>query len=226
MASPAVLEGHLDTVAGGARHVVCEHTFVAGKPVDEGGLPGVGPPDDAHSDAPVVAVVAVGVLGIVMGEQRGQRVGEASDAAAVHGRGRDRLTEAERVELRGGDGLVQPVGLVGGEDDRLAAASQPVRDALVRPGQAGSGIEHQDQHIRFLDRERGLVGDELRDRVSVTGQATGIDHHDIASLNARVAVATVASQPRQVRDERVPRAGEGVEQGRLADVRAADESNR
>ena len=130
------------------------------------------------------------------------------------------------MKFGGGDGLVQPVGLVGGEDDRLAAASQPVHDALVRPGQARSGIEHQHHRVGLLDRERGLVRDEPRDRIPFAGQTTGINHHDVAFPNTCVAVATVASQPRQVRDERVPRAGEGVEQGRLTDVRATDECNR
>ena len=138
----------------------------------------------------------------------------------------DRLTEAEGVELGGGDGLVEPVDLVGGKENRLAVASEPVRDALVRAGQALSRIENQHHHVGLLDRERGLVGDEGGERITAAGEAAGVDRHCIASLDTHVAIAPVTGQSRQVRDEGVPGAGQRVEQRGLADVGAADECER
>ena len=130
------------------------------------------------------------------------------------------------MELGGGDGLVDPVDLVGGEEDRLAVAPEPISDALVRAGQALSRIEHQHHRVGLLDRERSLVGDERGDRIPVVGEAAGVDDHGIAPLDADVAVAPVTGQSGQVRDEGVPRARQRVEQGGLADVGAADECDR
>ena len=227
VAPPAVLEGHLHAVAGSARRIVREHPGFTREPVDEGGLAGVGPPDDADPDA---AVAARGrrrfVSGRLRGERPGQHGGQAADAPAVQGRDRDRIAEAERVELGGGDGLVESVDLVGGEHDGLAVAPEPVRDALVRAGQAVPRVEHQHHHAGLLDRERGLAGDEPGDRITVAGQAAGIDHDRVAPLDPCVAVAPVAGQSRQVRDQGVPGAGQRIEQGGLADVRAADERDR
>ena len=224
---PTVLEGHLHAVAGGARRIVGKHPGFAGEPIDQGGFAGVGPPDDADSNA---AVATRGRRGFVSGghwrEHRSQRGGQAADTPAVQRRDRDGLPEAERVKVGGGDDLVEPIDLVGREDHRLAVASESIRDALVRGGQAVSRIEHQHHHTGLLDRERGLIGDEPGDRISVAGQAAGIDHDGIAPLDPHVAVPPVPGQSRQIRDQSVPGTGQGVEQGGLAGVRAADERNR
>ena len=223
VALSAVPEGHLDAVARGARRVMREHSRAAGEPVDEGGFSGVGPSDDADPDT---LLAVAGRARPVLREHPGQRGGKAVDASAMRRRDRDRVAEAQRMEIDGGGGFGESVDLVGGHGDRFAAAPQPIRDAPVRAGEARSRIEHQHQQRGFFDRERGLIRDELRYRVAAVGQTPGIDHHDVASSDARVAVTPVARQSRQVRDERVARARQGVEQCRLADVRAADERKR
>ncbi len=54
---PAALEGHIDTVAGGARHVVGQHPFFAKDAIDEGGLADIGPAEDGDLDAAILDVL-------------------------------------------------------------------------------------------------------------------------------------------------------------------------
>jgi hypothetical protein len=91
-----------------------------------------------------------------------------------------------------------PVARVGEEDDRVGL------------GQRGRGL------LRHLAEQS-----VLRHRL----EPAGIDDMVGPRPEPAVAVVPVAREARDVRDERVPRPREAVEEGRLADVRPADDDD-
>ena len=119
-------------------------------------LPALGRPTMASFSGRSSSVV----LG-VSGPGRRQPVGDfrhqVGHALAMFGRDADRIAEAQRIGIqdrRRGDAAL---GLVGDQQHGLALPAQPLGEMLVRRGDAGAGVEHE-QHQVGLRHRAGRSG--------------------------------------------------------------------
>ena len=225
-------------VPGLSRH---DHAIRAEDAVHEGRLAGVRPPNDRHPRRTELGLGELGhlFLGEVLGCDRYRRlglgrrrealhdeVGEVAGVAAVLRRDRDGRVEAEGVELDRIGFAGRVVALVDDEDHRRLGASQAVRDLVVERGDAGVGVDHEQDEIGLLDRHPCLLLDALLDvGPGLQLQAAGVDHGERAAGPLRGAVDAVAGGARDVGDDRDALADEPVEERALADVRAADDGD-
>src|SRR5204863_3207571 len=81
------------------------------------------------------------------------------------GRHRERLAEAERVELAEGALLPRGLDLVRGEDDRSVGAPEHACDLEIERGCAGSRVHHEQDEVRLLDRDEHLLAHGLDERL-------------------------------------------------------------
>ena len=125
------------------------------------------------------------------------------------------------MEIRGDDVGVQPFRLVDREEDRLARAAQFLRDESILRGQPGARIDEQHEAVRLLDRALGLHAHLRFDAGWVLDETAGIDGDVGNRAEAPESVLPVARDARHVRDDGVARAGQCIEERRLADVRTA-----
>ena len=79
--------------------------------------------------------------------------------------------------------------LVNGQEDGLAAANQQAHQVVVRAGQFGARVDHQDQRIGVFERDFGLVVDLGGDQFRVVGHNAARVHQ--AELPARPLVLAV-----------------------------------
>ncbi len=74
-----------------------------------------------------------------------------ADATTVGGSDRQRITQAQRTEFRAGNIRIDAVDLVGHQEATLVPLAQVFADHLVRRGQPGAGVDHEQDGIGFLD---------------------------------------------------------------------------
>ena len=80
--------------------------------------------------------------------------------------------------------------------------------------------------VTLRDRLLGLRGHFPRDPLGMQRfEPAGVDDDVVARADPAHAVMTIAREPREVRHQRGPRPRQAVEQGRLADIRSADDRN-
>ncbi len=147
------------------------------------------------------------------------------DAAAVGGGDRDRIPQGQRAELGASEVGIDGVDLVGHQEAALVPLAQVLGDHLVGGGQAGAGIDQEQHGIGLLDGLQRLLGHFRIDALFVAGDAAGIDDDEFLALPLGLAVLAVAGQARVLRHDGVAGAGQAVEQGGLADVRATHQGN-
>ena len=124
----------------------------------------------------------------------------------------------------GGVGLAaRAVDLVGAQHDGLAGLAQQLDDGLVGVGRADLGVDDEDDRVGGLDRELGLRGDGGVDAEDVLLPAAGVDDLEAAARPLGLVGDAVAGDAGLVLDDGLAAADDAVHQGRLADVRAADD---
>jgi hypothetical protein len=207
-------------VPGDARLWPDEEAILADQPVDQRGLARVRPPDDGDLDG-VVAELFLIAFGRLVDRQR---LVELGHALAVLGGDLKRLAETKVVGLESPRGAGVTLGLVGGQDHRLGCAAKDLAEHAVERNHAFAGVDQEQADVRFFDgplclgahpRFQALVGDIL--------EAGGVDQLQLKVADSPRAEAPVASHARAVVDDRQLLAGEAVEQGRFADIGAADD---
>lgn len=134
-----------------------------------------------------------------------------------------RLAETEGPQ-RGGVRLAAlAVDLVGAEHDGLAGPAQQLDDGLVGVRGTDGGVHHEDDRVGRLDRVLRLGGDGGVQAEDVLLPAAGVDDLEAAARPLRLVGDAVAGDARLVLDDGLAAADDPVHQGRLADVRAADD---
>ncbi len=142
-------------------------------------------------------------------DARKRDLDDVVDAPAVGRGNRDRLAEAEAVELRGDYAWVAVLALVDRDGHRLAAPAQHVRDEAVGGVEARLAINQEHDAVGFLDGARGLARHQLVHAARRLDQAAGVDDDETMRLDTAIAVLAVAGQARNVGDQGVARAASG-----------------
>ena len=90
---------------------------------------------------------------------------------------------------------------------------------------SGPGIGDEDQAISFGDRALGLGAHLRLNAYRILDQPPGVDDDVGHGPNPAETVLPVTRESGHVRYDRIARAGQDIEQGRLADVRPSDKCN-
>ena len=213
----------VDGVARCARHRADQGPLVAEQGVEQRRLADVRP---AHDREPVGLLVG-GRFEIGRRQRFEHAVEEVPHPDAVLGRKEGRLGKAQLEDLVGEVALARRVRLVRGDDDLPPGAAKQLRDLAIDRGQPLADVEQQDDHLRLVDRDAGLGLDGPLGRIlgTVQVEAGSVHHGEFAPAPVGDAVKPVARQAGlRIHDGLAP-AEDAVEQGRLADVRPADDGN-
>ena len=198
-----------------------DHALAAEERVDERGLADVRAADDGEPDEVLV------LLGCVLGVGRDleQAVEQVAGPETLGGGHRQRLAEAEAVEVVDEHEVARRVDLVRGDHHRQLAAAQDLRDLLVaraqrprarRPPAARPGRRRSPPAPGPGSRRRAGPRPRGRRRRCRSASAGGRSTRCVSSLRSRVIPGrscTTASRD----------CGEPVDERGLADVRVADD---
>ena len=143
--------------------------------------------------------------------------------APVHAGHRERLAEPERME-DGRVGLVLlGVDLVRDHDHRHTGPAEPRRQHAVVLGDAGLGVDDQQDEVGARERLVGLAARERLDARRTVQVSGGVDEGEAAAAPHGVELDAIARDPGHVVGDRLPVAEQAVDQGRLADVLPSDD---
>ncbi len=131
------------------------------------------------------------------------------------------LAQGQAVELGDRGITVDAVGLVGHQKHLLVGLAQVLGDGLIRGGQAGPRIHHEEHHVRLFDGQQGLLGHLQLDPLLGAIDTAGIDHDKFQLAQLRLAVFAVPGQAGEVGNQGIPGTGQAVEQGGFPHVGAA-----
>ena len=220
VALPSALDHDVERVARGASHVGDDGAVLAREAVGDGALAHVGPADDGEAQGVLRVDGLVGGLG----QGRDDLVEQVSRTVAVRGRKRAGLAETEGVEVPDGLLVGGVVDLVGHEEGGLLGAAQDARDRLVLLGDAGGGVDHEDDGVRLLAGGLGLLADASSEGVvGLAGlDAAGVHQREVDAVPVGVVVAAVACDAARLVDDGVLLLGDAVDERGLADVGTAD----
>ena len=198
--------------AGDRRH---QGPLRAGDAVEQRRLADVGTADDRHRRRRRSARLRR------LRKGAAQRLAQLGDAGPVLGRDQELGRDPEAVELGEGGLRGARVRLVDQQEGRLAERAQGLPHLLVGRQQPLLAVHHQQEEIALLHRHHHLATEA--DRVVARHQSAGVHHLGVAlAPEIHQARDAVAGHAGLVVDDRLPPPDQAVEQGRLADVRAAD----
>ena len=169
----------------------------------------------------------------MLGKLGDEAIEQIAGVGSLQRRDQKRIAEPQSVQLVGSISIDLAVGLVAHEDDRPPSPAEGLGNLLVEGRHAVAHIHHEAADVSLGDRHLRLLTCGPRERRDVGGGIARQRHvkprgvHDGESLPAPLddTVQPVPRQPREGIDDRPARAGEPVEQRRLADVGAADDRN-
>ncbi len=212
---------HGNGVAGDAGLGPREQAILADQAVHQGGLAGVGAPDNGQTHRLVAQFLFLVLAGR---RDRGQNGGiEVGHAFAVLRRKGHRLPKAQAEGVHRAGLALPSLGLVGDQDDGLAAAAQDFTEHLVQGRDAFAGVHDEQGEVGLGDGQFGLAAHtRLQALVCDVLKAGGVDQLEIDVAQAARGEAAVAGHARLVIDDGQLATRKAVEQGRLAYVRAAD----
>ncbi len=173
-----------------------------------------------------------GVVGVLAGRLRGRgelgkrlahRLEQVREALAMLGRDGDRLAQSERIGFVDARRLRPAFGLVGDENDRLARLAHEVGEGAIVRRHARAHVDEKQHRVRLGDRRLGLRA-HAPDQARRGGlfQTGRIDDGKIEIAEPARAFPPVAGDARAIVDQGDAPADQAVEQGRLADIRPAD----
>jgi hypothetical protein len=185
-------------------------------------LPTLGRPTTASLITPSGSSDAVGFLVFAAARQGGQHLFHQGFDALIVGGGDDMQTvQTQGVELGAEQIRIAVFALVDHQMQHFTGAAQLVGDLFISGSQPAASVHQQQHGVGLLNRSPCLLLHHPRQTLIVVGQAAGIDDDIGMWATLADAVLAVAGQARQIRDQRVAGAGEGIEQGGFADVGSA-----
>ena len=206
------LERNLDRIARRARHVESDHALFAQQGVDQGRLAHVRTADEGDLDAAVGLFQLFRLIRALRERQVQHHFDEVVDAVAVRRRNRVRIAHAQFIEF-GHDGRVaHAFAFIDHQQDGTTALAQEVDDGLVMRGQALTAIHDEHHHVGLGHGLLGLQCHLVHDAFLGDGfETTRIDDQEGTFADTAFAIVTIARQPRQIRHQRIARAGQTIE---------------
>ena len=131
-----------------------------------------------------------------------------------------RKAETGEVGCRGFG--IEAIDLVDDQHDLPAAAPQMLGNGFIRSSQSSPGIDQEEHAMGVGQGHLGLLADELG-KLAVRTQPAGVDQHAGLAAQLGPAIAAVPGQAGHVGDQRIPAAGETIEQSGFADVGPASQ---
>jgi hypothetical protein len=156
-------------------------------------------------------------------QQLHDAVEQVAGRTPVHAGHRERLAESERME-DGSIGLVLlGVDLVRHQDDRHVGPAESGRQHAVVLGDAGLGVDDEQDEVGVREGSVGLIAGEGLDAGRTGEVAGGVDESEAAASPHGVELDAIAGDARHVVGDRLTVAEQPVDQGRFADILAADD---
>lgn len=144
----------------------------------------------------------------------------------MRGRYGSRIAQTKLVEIAGDGGVAHALGLVDGEQDAAPGFAQVIGDHAILRRQSQAAIDDEDHDIGFNHGLARLLGHLSHDAFLGNGfEAAGIDGDERTVADPAFAVVAIARQARNIRNQRVTRARQTVEEGRFADIRPPYKGN-
>ena len=161
------------------------------------------------------------------GEPRDDLVEQVARAVAMERRDRDRIAEAEPVELESLEVAARVVELVREHEHRPPRRAQDLRELLVARRDPALASTTKSTRSASVDRLARLRGDLRSERPRVRAiDAARVDEPEVRSRPLAQKLLAVARDAGRLVDDGGARRGEAVDQRRLADVREADDRDR
>ena len=132
------------------------------------------------------------------------------------------ITHAEAGKIRHGGGLVQSIDLVGDHHDLARRTSQQCGNFLVFRHQPVPCTDDKQDQFRLVDCLVHLLCCQVVDALCVGNQATGIDQQAWSFADPGNSILTIPGNARYVRNQRVTRSRQGIEQCGFANVWPSD----
>ncbi len=161
---------------------------------------------------------------------RRQRLGDLAhqvgDALVVFGGDGERVAQAQAVGFQRVGQAEAALGLVGHQQHAAVLAAQPVGEMLVGRGDADARVDDEDDQVGLANRRLAAGAHAAVDRLGVALlQPGGIDQADVAAAQHGFRVLAVAGDAWRVGDDGGAPAGQAVEEGGFADIRAAGDDD-
>ncbi len=154
-------------------------------------------------------------------------VEEVAGAVAVQAGERNRVAEAEPVQVERERVLARVVDLVREHEHRPVRLAQDLRDLLVAGRDPRLRVDDEEDEVGLLDGLARLVRDRPRERCRIGDvDAAGVDEQEPFRVPLADELLAVARDAGCLVDDRRARAAEPVHERRLADVREADDRDR
>ncbi len=188
--------------------------------------PGHGPVgrflDDVVNDFPVIIEITVIVMR-AFGRIGRERIVKLAQPFAMLGGKRHRIAKTEPEGLVKARLACLALALVGNQNDLLLLAAKPAGEVIVQRRDTGTGIDHEQNGIRFGNGRLGLLPHPAFEAFVISVfQTRRIEQAEGQVTDPALTLATVAGNPRLVVDNSDALASEPVEYGRFADIRTAD----
>ena len=153
----------------------------------------------------------------------GERIVKLAQPFAMLGGKRHRIAKAKPEGLVKARLACLALAFIGDQDDLLLLAAEPAGEMIVQRGNARTGIDHEQNGIRFSNGRLGLLPHPAF-KAFVIGvfQTRRIEQAEGQVTDPPLTFAAVAGNPRLIIDNSETLASEPVEYGRFADIRTAD----
>ena len=133
-----------------------------------------------------------------------------------------RIAKTQPVEFGRRRGEFHAFGFVDDQTDIRTPASEKIRDFLIAGRDAVACIHHEENDVAFVEGQHGLVFHQACQALLLSCKTTRINRYVGNRPHTAKTIATIASQTRKIRDDRVTTPGQQIEQCGLADIGASD----
>jgi hypothetical protein len=187
--SALALDDRVDRVARRAGYFAHHGPLLAGKTIQETGLPDIRAAHDGDA-----RVGSVRLFFRRRRELRDDRIEKVARADALERRDGVQLPEPELIELRRLRLGPPRLGLVRRHHDRLAASAQAVRDVVLDRKDPRLRVDHEHHDVGLVDRRLGLPADAGFDLARAVVEAAGVHQCELTAAPFHRRIHTIAGR--------------------------------
>src|SRR5579884_3893411 len=235
--APLELKFGIDGVARRAWHLADNGTLATQDGVEQGRFAHVWPPDDGDTHHVFLFLLLARFL--LRRQFLHDAVEQVASANALDGGKHNRLAQPQAIKF---DGIHAPrlvICLVRGQNDGLLRAAQQVGHLLISGGNAGTRIDHEDDHVGLFNRQFRLRLDLVHDGAGLPVQANltdgnlrpqfqpaSVNQREVAPIPVGIAIQAVAGGSRHILYNSPSLANHPVKKRRFANIWSAYNSNK